>query len=57
LLIGNIESPLMSLVQFMYPDFIFNMMNPGYFDDGAIFCPTNDYVEEDNDYMLSLLSG
>jgi len=32
-------------------------MKPGYFDDGAILCPTNDSVEEVNEFMLSLLGG
>jgi len=57
LLILYTNSPLMSLVQFVYPDFVLHMRNPGYFDDGAILFPTNDYVEEVNNFMLSLLSG
>ena len=56
LLILNTNSPLMALVQFVYPDFVLNMRNPGYFYDGAILCPTNDCVEKVNDFMLSLLS-
>jgi len=57
LLIENTELPLMSLVEFVYPKFVVNMMKPGYFDDGAILCPTNDSVEEVNEFMLSLLGG
>ena len=57
LLILNTDSPLMSLVQFVYLDFVLHMRNLGYFDDGTILCPANDYVEEVNDFMLSLLSG
>jgi len=33
------------------------MMNLSCFDGGAILCPTNDLVEEVNEFMLSLLSG
>ena len=40
----------------MYRDLVLNMMNLGYFDDGTIFCPTNDFVEEVNEFILSLLS-
>jgi len=47
----------MSLVEFVYPKFVVNMMKLGYFDDGAILCPTNDFVEEVNRFMLSLLGG
>ena len=57
LLIENIELPLMSLVEFVYPKFVVNMMKPGYFDDGTILCLTNDFVEEVNEFMLSLLGG
>jgi len=51
------ELPLMSLAEFVYPKFVVNMMKLGYFDDGAILCPTNDSVEEVNEFMLPLLGG
>jgi len=57
LLIENTKLPLMSLVEFVYPKFVVSMMKPGYFDDGAILCPTNDSVEEVNELMLSSLGG
>ena len=57
LLIINTDLPLLSLVEFVYPQFVVNMMKPNYFDDGAILCPTNDSVEQVNDFMLSLLGG
>ena len=57
LLIENTKLPLMSLVEFVYHQFVVNMMKPGYFDDGAILCPTNDSIEEVNEFMLSLLGG
>jgi len=56
LLILNTYSPLMSLIQFVYPDFVLHMRSHSYFDDGAILCPTYDCVKEVNDFMLSLLS-
>jgi len=57
LLITNTNLPLLSLVEFVYPQFVVNMMKPGYFDDGAILWPTNDSIEEVNEFMLSLLGG
>ena len=57
LLIANIELPLLSLIEFVYPQFVVNMMKSGYFDDGAILSPTTDSVKEVNEFMLSLLSG
>ncbi|XP_027941055.1 uncharacterized protein LOC114194844 [Vigna unguiculata] len=56
-LIENTKLPLLSLVEFFYPQFVVNMMKLGYFDDGAILCPTNDFVEEVNEFVLSLLGG
>ena len=56
-MIANTELPLLSLVEFVYPQVVVNMMKPDYFDDGAILCPTNDFVEEVNEFMLSLLGG
>ena len=32
-------------------------MTLGFFDDGAIFCPTIDSVEQVNDFILSLIPG
>ncbi|XP_027905618.1 ATP-dependent DNA helicase PIF1-like [Vigna unguiculata] len=57
LLIINTDLPLLSLVEFVYPQFVVNMTKPNYFDNGAILCPTNDFVEHVNDFMLSLLGG
>jgi len=45
------------LVEFVYPQFVVNMMKPSYFDDGAILWPTTDSVEEVNEFMLFLFSG
>jgi len=57
LLITNTDLPLLALVEFLYPQFVVNMLKPNYFDDGAILCPTNDSVEQVNDFMLSLIGG
>jgi len=57
ILITNTDLPLLPLVEFVYPQFVVNMLNPNYFDDGAILCPTNDSVEQVNDFMLSLIGG
>jgi len=56
-LIANTKLPLLSLVEFVYPQFVVNMMKPSYFDDGAILWPTTDSVEEVNEFMLFLFSG
>ena len=57
LLIEATETPLLSLVNFVYPNFLTNMVSPGYFEDGAILCPTTESVEQVNDFILSLLSA
>ena len=40
------ETPLLSLFKFVYGGLIENIMNPGFFDDDAILCPTIDIVEQ-----------
>jgi len=57
LLIQESETPLLSLVKFVYVGLIENIMNPGFFDDGAILFPTIDSVEQVNDFILSLIPG
>jgi len=56
-LIEATETPLLSLVNFVYPNFFTNMICSGYFEDGAILCPTTESVEQVNDFILSLLSA
>ncbi|XP_027927683.1 uncharacterized protein LOC114184576 [Vigna unguiculata] len=57
LLIQESETPLLSLVKFVYGGLIENIMTPGFFDDGAILYPTIDSVEQVNDFILSLIPG
>jgi len=57
LLIQESETPLLSLVKFVYGGLIENIMTPEFFDDGAILCPTIDSVEQVNDFILSLIPG
>ncbi|XP_068475268.1 uncharacterized protein [Phaseolus vulgaris] len=49
--------PLLSLVNFVYPNLLTDMMSPRYFEDVAILCPTTESIEQVNDFILSLLSG
>jgi len=63
LLIEAIKTPLFSLVNFVYPNLLTDMMCPGYFEDEAILCSTtesveqvNESVQQVNDFILSLLS-
>lgn len=57
ILTQNNESPLLSLVHFFYLEFVLNMMSFGFFDDGAIICPTIESVEHVIDFMLSLINS
>ena len=58
LLIQKRDSPLLSLVHFVYPQNVLNMIGETLFDDGAIICPTTiEVVEEVNDFILSLIDG
>jgi len=55
LLIEHSDSPLLSLVEFVYPKFLDNMSNANYFDDGAILCPTTECVDQINEFILCLM--
>jgi len=39
LLLENSESPLLSLVEFVYPQILHNTMSLAFFDYGAFLCP------------------
>jgi len=59
ILVEKTNSPLLSLVQFMYPQFFSNIMSPSFSfsDDRTILCPTIEYVEQVNDFIPSLING
>ncbi|CAJ2651719.1 unnamed protein product [Trifolium pratense] len=57
LLIQDCHDPLMSLVNFTYPDLLSNMKNPSYFQDRGILAPTLESVEHVNDYLMSIIPG
>jgi len=45
LLVEHNDSPLLSLVEFVYPKFLDNMSNANFIYDGAILCPTTECVD------------
>ncbi|XP_045793087.1 uncharacterized protein LOC123888169 [Trifolium pratense] len=53
----EVDDPLLSLVNFVYPDVVTNYGQPAYFEDQAILAPTLEVVEDVNDYVLSLIPG
>jgi ATP-dependent DNA helicase PIF1 len=57
LLIQNCSDPLMSLINFTYPDLLTNMKNPSFFQDRGILAPTLEAVEHVNDYLMSIIPG
>jgi len=57
LLIQESETPLLSLVKFVYDGLIENITTLGFFDDDTILCPTIDSLEQVNDFILSSISG
>ncbi|XP_057450068.1 uncharacterized protein LOC130741240 [Lotus japonicus] len=57
LLIGQCADPLLSLVNFAYPNFVANLKNYSFFEERAILAPTLDSVEHINNYMMSMIPG
>ena len=42
-------------MNFVHRGLLHNIMNPNYFDDDVILCSTSKYVEQVNDFILSLI--
>jgi len=57
LLITDTTNPLMSLIDFVYPDLNDNLGDPLFFQEMGILTPTLDSVEHVNKYMMSLIPG
>lgn len=57
LLIHECVDPLLSLVEFAYPDLLQNMNMTCYFQDRGILAPTLESVERVNDYVISMIPG
>jgi ATP-dependent DNA helicase PIF1 len=49
--------PLLSLIDFVYPNIVLNFKNTNQFEDQAILCQTLEVVEKVNDFVLSLIPG
>ncbi|XP_076923383.1 ATP-dependent DNA helicase PIF1-like [Bidens hawaiensis] len=57
LLIKDSVDPLSKLFDFVYPDILHNYKKQHYFQDRAIFAPTNEIVDEINDSLLKFFPG
>jgi len=57
LLISDTTNPLMSLIDFVYPDLNDNLGDPLFFQERGILAPTLDSVEHVNEYMMSMIPG
>ncbi|XP_010474114.1 PREDICTED: ATP-dependent DNA helicase PIF1-like [Camelina sativa] len=57
LLITEVNSPIESIINAIYGDWLHSAKDASYFQSKAILCPTNDDVNTINDQMLSILEG
>ena len=55
IVIVHVEQPLLHLVKFVYPGYMHNLTFDGFFNDGAILCPTIECLDEVNEFILSLI--
>jgi ATP-dependent DNA helicase PIF1 len=55
LLISDTTNPLMSIINFVYPDLNDNIGDQLFFQERGILAPTLDSVEHVNEYMMSLI--
>jgi ATP-dependent DNA helicase PIF1 len=51
------DNPLLSLVDFVYPNVATNFGKKCFFEDEAILAPTLDVVQQVNDFVLSMIPG
>lgn len=57
ILITNAPDPVSSIVSSTYPSILDHVGDGAYFQDRAILAPTNEVVQDINDYVMSLLPG
>nr|XP_023894341.1 uncharacterized protein LOC112006288 [Quercus suber] len=57
LIIKHTENPMEDIVRSTYPDLQMKIIDHSYLQERAILAPTNEVVEELNDYVVSCLHG
>ncbi|XP_020876690.1 ATP-dependent DNA helicase PIF1-like [Arabidopsis lyrata subsp. lyrata] len=57
MLLKDSLDPINSIALSTYPSLLQNLDDGDYFKDRAILCPTNDVVDEVNNYIMDLLPG
>ncbi|KAL4596305.1 hypothetical protein ACB092_12G154600 [Castanea dentata] len=57
LIIQPLENPMQDIIDTTYPGLENKYTDPSYLQDRAILAPTNEVVEELNDYIVSSLNG
>jgi ATP-dependent DNA helicase PIF1 len=57
LCVKDADNPLMSLVDFVYPNIVANIANNKMFQDEAILAPTLEVVQQVNDFVLDIIPG
>ncbi|XP_071694752.1 uncharacterized protein [Rutidosis leptorrhynchoides] len=57
LLITDLDDPIGSIISTIYPDYLFNLANPEYYQQRAILAPTHEVVNIINDRMMMCLDG
>ena len=57
MLLKDSLDPINSIALSTYPSLLQNLDDGDYFKERAILCPTNDVVDEVNNYIMDLLPG
>ncbi|XP_071688591.1 uncharacterized protein [Rutidosis leptorrhynchoides] len=57
LLITDLDDPIGSIISTIYPDYLFNLGNPEYYQQRAILAPTHEVVNIISDRMMMCLEG
>lgn len=57
ILLKDSLNPINSIALSTFPSFLQNLEDIDYFKERAILCPTNDVVDDVNNYIMDLLPG
>ena len=57
IIIRDASNPVATMVNITYPSILDHVGDARYFQDRAFLAPTNETVQEINDYVMSMLPG
>ncbi|GJX44769.1 ATP-dependent DNA helicase PIF1-like protein [Tanacetum coccineum] len=57
ILIDAVDDPVTSIIDFTYPNIMYNINDPSYFQEKVILAPTNEVVDNINEHLPENFPG